>query len=569
MGAVSAGFVRSPVIVRWFVAVWVALATVASGSKAWAQAPSLAAGSPGGAAVGFSNLIVRIEGDDEIGIADQDFRVVILEALRKAGFRAVGAENLVFNKDRANQADYVLGGTVRELECRKKDPVVSCRVGVEWQLLDVRRDAVVYTTLARAAERDVPVANPGSLARTLVLDALRFLTLRPKFRGLLSKEAAPDAVPDPRYASAAIRRCPTPPKDLPAGAEPALRATVLIQGRDRFGSGFLVTPDGLVLTAAHVANARDLSVRLRDGTVLKAQVVRRAPAIDAALVRVAPPSDLPMQCLALNLEPKTVGNEVYAIGSPASEKLAFSLTRGIVSGVRDFDGRTFLQTDASISPGNSGGPLIDKQGKAAGIVSWKVAGRSVEGVAFGVPVEDALRVLALTPGADTDGALLRGKPLDPEADTATKPFVDIEDPIPSIDGSAERTALLERIAEQRRADEKQAILGDKPASSAQVGSRGSEAPYVGVVRVVGGTAFVVGVAGLVYTYASFDSGSSSQDGLYTLNTASWIATGVGAAAFGITFVLPNAANSRSVKATGIQSAALSVAPGRVSLSADF
>jgi hypothetical protein len=388
---------------------------------------------------------------------------------------------------------------------------------------------------------------------------------------MLSKDARPDPLPEPRYASAAIRRCPAVPKELPAGAEQALRATVLIQDRDGFGSGFFVTPDGLALTAAHVAGSRDLNVRLRDGTVLKAQVVRRVPAVDAALVRVVPPSDLPMECLALNLEAKTIGTEVYAIGSPASEKLAFSLTHGIVSGVRNFDGRAFLQTDASINSGNSGGPLIDKQGRAAGIVSWKVAGRNVEGLAFGVPVEDALRALALTPGTATDAALLRGKPLDPEADTATKPFVDIEDPVPIIDESAERAALLERIAEQRREDEKRALLGDKPASSAQVGSHGSDAAYVGVVRWMAGSVFVAGVAGLVYTYASFDSrsASSGQEPLNTINTVSWIATGVGAVAFGVTFVLPNAANSRSVKATGVQSAGISVGPGRVFVSAEF
>jgi S1-C subfamily serine protease len=513
-------------------------------------------------------LILRIEGQDEIGIAGQDFRVVILEALRKAGFHAVGAENLVFGKDRANQADYVLGGTVRELECRHREPLVSCRIGVEWQLLDVRRDAVVYTTVARAAEREVPIGNPIAMARTLVLDALRFLTLRPKFRGLLSKGARPDPLPEPKYASVSIRRCPTLPKELPAGAEQALRATVLIQDRDGFGSGFLVTPDGLALTAAHVADGRDLNVRLRDGTVLKAQVVRRAPAVDAALVRIGPPSDLPMPCLAMNLDAKTVGTEVYAIGSPASEKLAFSLTRGIVSGIRDFDGRTFLQTDASISPGNSGGPLIDKQGRAAGIVSWKVASRNVEGVAFGVPVEAALRALALSPGADTDGVLLRGKALDPEADTATKPFVDVEDPVPSLD--PERTAADDRTAEERREAEKRAILADRPPTPAQVASRRSEA--VGVIRWTGATVFAVGTLGLVYSYAHFDSSPEAQDSQSkwsTLNTVSWIATGLGAVAFGATYVLPHAASSGSVKTTGVPSAAISVAPGRVVVSAEF
>src|SRR5438874_4218354 len=121
MEAVPANLVSSAAIVRWFVAAWVALTVTTIGSNVSAQVPALVSGSADGPAIGFSTLILRIEGQDEIGIAGQDFRVVILEALRKAGFHAVGAENLVFGKDRANQADYVLGGTVRELECRHRE----------------------------------------------------------------------------------------------------------------------------------------------------------------------------------------------------------------------------------------------------------------------------------------------------------------------------------------------------------------------------------------------------------------------------------------------------------------
>ena len=93
---------------------FVAIALVSSpASSQPVAAPSEKGAAP---AIGFSNLLVRIEGQDEIAFAGNDFRVLILEALRKAGFRAVGAENLVFGQDRSNQADYVLGGTVKELE---------------------------------------------------------------------------------------------------------------------------------------------------------------------------------------------------------------------------------------------------------------------------------------------------------------------------------------------------------------------------------------------------------------------------------------------------------------------
>jgi hypothetical protein len=89
-------------------------------------------------AVGFSNLVARLD-NDEIGFAKAEYRVHILEALRAEGFNAVGAENLVFGKDEAERADVVLGGTVKELACQRVQRQLRCRVGIEWQLLDRER----------------------------------------------------------------------------------------------------------------------------------------------------------------------------------------------------------------------------------------------------------------------------------------------------------------------------------------------------------------------------------------------------------------------------------------------
>ena len=99
-----------------------------------------------------------------------------------------------------------------------------------------------------------------------------------------------------------------------------------------------MSPDGLLLTAAHVVQSREVTVRLRDGVSRPAIVLRRAPNKDAALLLVSPRSGAPGACLDVESASKTVGADVYAIGSPASEQLAFSLTRGILSGVRIIDG---------------------------------------------------------------------------------------------------------------------------------------------------------------------------------------------------------------------------------------
>jgi serine protease Do len=61
------------------------------------------------------------------------------------------------------------------------------------------------------------------------------------------------------------------------------------------------------------------------------------------------------------------------------------VTKGIVSGFREWEGRSYIQTDAALNPGNSGGPLLSVKGSIIGIVSWKIAAPGFEGLAFGVP----------------------------------------------------------------------------------------------------------------------------------------------------------------------------------------
>src|SRR5215469_8157513 len=95
-------------------------------------------------AVGFSKLVVRIDGDDSIGLAAVDFHVRLIERMRAEGLDAVGAEHLVFGKDESSRARYRLGGTIREVACNETSEALYCRVGVEWQVLDVDSDAVVY-----------------------------------------------------------------------------------------------------------------------------------------------------------------------------------------------------------------------------------------------------------------------------------------------------------------------------------------------------------------------------------------------------------------------------------------
>jgi serine protease Do len=481
-----------------------------------ASPPSPPAGPPK-VAIGFSRLLVRLGVTDQIGLAREEFRVHILEEMRQMGFNAVGAENLVFDKDRSDAADVVLGGTVRELRCIHKRATLNCGLGIDWELLDRRTDSIVYRVRTRARVLGLsPKAEDNG--RALVLASLRSLLRRPRFRAVLRSRAVEPAAAN-TLEFEGYQTCDVEDRPMPSEAAKALEGTVVVYSGNAMGSAFFISPSGLLLTAAHVMASPRAQVRLRDGTKRTVRLLRTAPKVDAALLYVPGLKQSP--CLGLSKPPHALGSEVYAIGTPASDELAFSLTRGIISGQRVIDGGDLLQTDASVNPGNSGGPLIDAQGRALAIVSWKVAGHDVEGLAFGVPVETALAALRVVPAAETSQRLLSQSGPAPREEVGT--VTDVSDPPPSLD--PERDRLEEERRERERRDER--LWAITPW-------------YVPAMRW-GGLALVgVGALGIATTVLSFDKYETTRsefESLRAWNDWSWVAATMGAAGFIASFPL--------------------------------
>lgn len=164
-------------------------------------------------------------------------------------------------------------------------------------------------------------------------------------------------------------------------APPAPRAASL-------GSGFIIDPSGLIVTNNHViANAEQISVTLSDDTTLQAEVIGRDAVTDLALLKVE--SKTPLPAAAWGDSNKTrVGDWVLAIGNPFG--LGGTVTSGIISATaRDIHSSPyddFLQTDASINRGNSGGPMFNLSGEVIGINTaiFSPSGGSI-GIGFAIP----------------------------------------------------------------------------------------------------------------------------------------------------------------------------------------
>jgi S1-C subfamily serine protease len=161
---------------------------------------------------------------------------------------------------------------------------------------------------------------------------------------------------------------------------------VTIKRKDSHGSGCIVSSDGYILTNYHVCGGDQsdtISIDMHDGKSFKASVIRTDPEYDLALLKVDADGLKYMQPeRKSNL---SIGETVIAIGTPANTFLGQTVTRGVVSGFRESFGKLYIQTDANVSPGNSGGALLTADGKMIGIVSLKSYGMAVEGVGFAIP----------------------------------------------------------------------------------------------------------------------------------------------------------------------------------------
>ena len=172
--------------------------------------------------------------------------------------------------------------------------------------------------------------------------------------------------------------------------------------RQGVGSGVIIRPDGYIVTNNHViAGATELEVTLNDNRTYKAEVIGTDPATDIALIKIDE-TKLPYLELA-DSDKLRLGEWVLAIGSPLGEELRSTITAGIVSAkgrsmpnrTGEFKIESFIQTDAAVNPGNSGGALVNKEGKLVGvntaIISTTVA---YAGYSFAVPSNIVAKVIS-------------------------------------------------------------------------------------------------------------------------------------------------------------------------------
>jgi S1-C subfamily serine protease len=174
----------------------------------------------------------------------------------------------------------------------------------------------------------------------------------------------------------------------------ALPCVVMISTSSGVGSGFFVSPDGVVATNAHVVQGQEsATVITSDGKPLQTSAIYQDEDRDLALLKV-PSSGNPFLILE-DISGVTPGSEVIAVGSPGvgNVMLANTVTKGIVSGLRQSDYGLWIQTDTAINPGNSGGPLLDRSGRVVGLNTMKVIATDYSGLNFALASSELASLL--------------------------------------------------------------------------------------------------------------------------------------------------------------------------------
>jgi S1-C subfamily serine protease len=271
---------------------------------------------------------------------------------------------------------------------------------IDWQIYSpIKRQVIAHVSTSAAAKLENSV--PGGAQRLITesfASNVRELASNADFRAALS---APKAMakgfvmPDQQGKIMLAGSLKIPKRQI----SDATGSVVTILTGSGSGSGFLVSTDGYVLTDAHVVgDEKNVRVRWSDGLETLATVERVSQKRDVAILKTNPRDRAP---LALRRGPVALGQRVYAIGSPGGKKFESTVSSGVVSSDRVFDGLRYIQSDTTVSHGSSGGPLLDENGAVIGLTDLAIANagptgeEGPAGLNLFTPIGDAMDFLAL------------------------------------------------------------------------------------------------------------------------------------------------------------------------------
>lgn len=303
-------------------------------------------------------------------ISDDEFTEIFKEELEKANYKVVGDPNALFEDPSAWKAELLVAGLINKIEANICFPLAGFQnfrdskgavfIRVHWQVYGQLERKVIYevTTEGSYEAKESRKGGGAKLLMDAFAVAVQNLLADEGFHKLVlrSRGQTTGTLPAPNYETLRIE---APDRPL-FGITDARAGAVTIFAGPGHGSGFIISPSGYVITNEHVVKqAQFVKVRLANGREVLGDVIRADAARDVALIKLRE-ANLPALLVRLSPSPN-VGEEVYAIGTPYTDRFDVTVSRGIVSAYRDEDGRKYIQSDVQVHPGNSGGPLLARR----------------------------------------------------------------------------------------------------------------------------------------------------------------------------------------------------------------
>jgi len=335
-----------------------------------------------------------------------EFNVSVTDALRDLGYNVRDSADALFDPAGEVKIRYamaaILHAAVLDFKYeysrqrqRRLEGVGTADVEVEVQLHDAVANKTVYRRTFSGHGRDEGL-KPNPIIGAVV-NAILKTTTDSEFVRLTSKGSSQVDFSASSIDEVEFTACPRDESlSLPRDLAETLEAVVEIEVGSVRGAGVLVSPDGWIVTAAHVVDgAPEIWVRFANGAQLPATLQHSDTQFDVALLRILG-RDYPCSQISTAIQDLELGGDVFAINLALGENRDPTVTRGVVSGYPEQEGKRFIQTDASINPGSSGGPLYAPDGTIAGIMVLKSVGVGIEGLAFAVPIHDVVRYLSIS-----------------------------------------------------------------------------------------------------------------------------------------------------------------------------
>jgi len=249
----------------------------------------------------------------------------------------------------------------------------------EW--IDFAEDSIEQEEQTRLIHESMSTALTANLQKFIALDTIQSILSSP--------------IPIPLQEEEEIEL--TVGSAFCSSVSEAVKSVITVVTNDGHGSGCIITPDGYIITNAHVVedDTTELKAIFSDDVEneIPLEFIRMNDAVDLALLKIDSAGFVPLSlCSDADIE---TGVDVYAIGTPADLDLGQSVTRGIISGKRKFGGHSRIQTDVCISPGNSGGALILPTGVLLGVVTSEMKSRRIDDIGFAIPatvIESSLKI---------------------------------------------------------------------------------------------------------------------------------------------------------------------------------